>query len=75
MPKRYPEEFRKQVIACFEEGESIELLYQKPLIARSALYRWIKEYQPIFSADKVYSLSDFNTILRRKERGDTIVYF
>ena len=73
MPKKYPEELRKQIVVCYENGESIDSLCQKHIIARSTLYRWIKEYQPIFSGDKTYSISDFNTVVRRKERTDHLL--
>jgi transposase InsO family protein/transposase-like protein len=73
MPKTYPEELRKQITACVENGESIDSLCLKHQISRSTLYRWIKEYQPVLSVDKNYSLSDFNTIVRRKERAEHLL--
>ena len=73
MQNKYQEEFRKQVVACFNNGESIDSLCQKHKIARSTLYRWIKEYQPVISVDKVFSLSEFNTIVHRKERAEHLL--
>ena len=73
MPKTYPEELRKQIVLCYQNGQTIEDICGTHQIGRSTLYRWIKECQPIISADKVFSLSEWNTIVRQKERGEHLI--
>jgi Transposase and inactivated derivatives len=73
MPKKYLEEYRKQIVICFENGESVDTLCQKHQIANSTLYRWIKEYRPIQHPDKIYSLSELNALLRQKQRAEHLL--
>lgn len=73
MPKKYPEELRKKIVACFENGKVIDDLCKTHQIARSTLYRWIAEYQTIAQGDDHYSLSEFNTIIRQKERAEHLL--
>ena len=44
MPKKYTEEFKKQVVVSYQNGMSIQELCQKNRIAHSTLYRWLREY-------------------------------
>lgn len=73
MPKKYPEERVKQLVVLFENGHAVEELCQTYQIAQSTIYRWIMEQQSIVVGDKSYSLTEFNRILRQKERTEHLL--
>ncbi len=47
MPKRYPEEFKKQVTAICVADAPLATIREKYHISLNTLYRWRKEYQQI----------------------------
>lgn len=44
MPKKYPEEFKRQIVVSYRNGTPIQELCQKHRVAQSTLYRWLREY-------------------------------
>ena len=59
MPKQYPEDFKKQVVQFYENGQIISSICQEYQIAQSTFYRWIKEHRLITSDQLTYSPADF----------------
>ena len=70
MPKRYPEEFKKQVIAICVAGTPIATISKKYNISLNTLYRWRKEYQ---QAGDQTTTKDYPTLYRQYERQDHIL--
>ena len=44
MPKRYEEEFKKQIVALFNNGKSLADLNREYNIAKSTIKVWIERY-------------------------------
>lgn len=70
MPKRYPEEFKKQVTAICVSGAPLATISKKYNISLNTLYRWRKEYQ---QAEDQATAKDYPTLYRRYERQDHIL--
>ena len=70
MPKRYPEEFKKQVTAICISGAPLATISKKYNISLNTLYRWRKEYQQ--AADQT-ATKDYPTLYRQCERQDHIL--
>ena len=65
MPKKYPEEFKKQIVVSYQNGTSIQKLCQKHRIAQSTLYRWLREA----STDaEGHTLADYKTLEKENAR-------
>lgn len=62
MPKRYALEFRKQVLFACQNGLSIPNVGEKYCIAKSILYRWLKEVELIGNQ---YATVDYNTLQQK----------
>ncbi|MBD5119256.1 MAG: transposase [Clostridiales bacterium] len=69
MPKRYPEEFKKQVTAICVSGAPLATISKKYNISLNTLYRWRKEYQ---QAGDQTTTKDYPTLYRQYERQDHI---
>lgn len=70
MPKRYPEEFKKQVTAICVLGTPLATISEKYHISLNTLYRWRKEYQ---QAEDQVTTKDYPTLYRQYERQDHIL--
>ena len=70
MPKRYPEEFKKQVTAVCVSGAPLATISKKYNISLNTLYRWRKEYQ---QAENQATTKDYPTLYRQYERQDHIL--
>ena len=70
MPKRYPEEFKKQVTAICVTGAPLATISEKYHISLNTLYRWRKEYQ---QAGDQTTTKDYPTLYRQYERQDHIL--
>ena len=69
MPKQYSIEFKRQIVQFCKEGASIKDASQKYKIAKSTIYRWVKETPPAVNQNAL----DYNTLLRRHTRYDHIL--
>ena len=65
MSKRYPEEFKKRVIAICVAGTPLATISEKYHISLNTLYRWRKEYQ---RAGDQATTKDYPTFYRQYER-------
>lgn len=68
MPIKYPVEFKRKVIRCYEKGESIKDLSQKLNIAQSTIYQWRKLYCSIQTPQRTYTPKEFDTISKQLEK-------
>ncbi len=65
IPKKYPQEFKKQIVVSCQNGTSIQELCQKHRIAQSTLYRWLREYGDDAEG---HMLTDYNTLKKETTR-------
>lgn len=70
MPKRYPEEFKKQVTAICVTGAPLATISEKYNISLNTLYRWRKEYQQV---EDQATTKDYPTLYRQYKRQDHIL--
>lgn len=59
MPKQYLSAFRDQVVTSCQNGLPIDDASQKFSVARSTIYRWLKESQ---SSNALCAIPDYHTI-------------
>ena len=62
MPQKYTEEFKRQAVIHFENTSSVEATCLKYNIARSTLYRWIKDYSNIGTEQESFTLADLQNV-------------
>lgn len=68
MPKKYSDEFKKQVIAYYDKQHSIIQTAEKYNVAISSVARWINDYTIRGSLEESFTLSEFKTLQRKYER-------
>ena len=67
---KYSEEFKRQVVQRHESGESIPTLSQELHIAPSTLYHWRIVYASIPTAEKVYTPSEINRLIKKLSHAE-----
>ena len=60
MPKKYPEELKRQVIGDYRNGVPIQEVCRISNVAISTIYRWLKDYEDEIPAPH------YATLLRKK---------
>lgn len=65
MPKKYPLEFKRQLVDLCRNGVPMSDVGKKFNVAISTLYRWLKEYGP--SAES-YTAAEYSTLQRQNAR-------
>lgn len=70
MPKRYSEEFKKQVTTMCVLGTPLVAISEKYNISLNILYRWRKEYQRV---GEQTTTKDYQTLYRQYERQNHIL--
>ena len=65
MPKKYPEEFKKQIVVSYRNGTPILELCMKHDIAQSTLYRWLREAG---TDAEGHTLADYKTLEKENTR-------
>lgn len=70
MPKQYLPEFKQQAVLSIQNGVSIAEAGHKYQIAKSTLYRWMKECG---QTDTDFSITDYTTLQRKSQRLDHIL--
>lgn len=68
MPKKYSNEFKKEVIRHYEQGESIKSISQELGLAKSTIYRWVKEFCSIETSVRKYTPAEFDKLFRHAEK-------
>ena len=68
MPKKYSDEFKKQVIAYYNKQHSIIQVAEKYNVAPSSVARWINDYTMRGSLEESFTLSEFKALQRKYER-------
>lgn len=68
MPKKYSDEFKKQVIAYYDKQHTIIQTAEKYNVAPSSVARWINDYTLRGSLEESFTLSDFKALKRKYER-------
>ena len=69
MPKQYLEEFKKQVVACYEEKQSLTYVAKKYNIAASTVARWINDCTIHGPLEEQFTLSEFKQLKRKYTRS------
>ena len=70
MPKQYSPEFKIQVALAVQKGLPIETASQRYQIAKSTLYRWMKECGQV---DTDISIADYTTLQRKSQRLEHVL--
>lgn len=65
MPKKYPEELKKQIIVSYRDGTTIQELCRKHDVAQSTLYRWLREAD---TDAEGHTLADYKTLEKENAR-------
>lgn len=73
MPQKYTEELKRQAVIHFENTSSVDATCLKYSIARSTLYRWIKDYSNIGTEQESFTLADFETLKRKLTRANHLL--
>ena len=65
--KRYPEEFKKQIVDLYNAGTPVAKLAGEYGLVEQAIYKWIKLYSPITETDegKTISMKEFNELQKK----------
>ena len=72
MPKKYYDEFKKQVIAYYDKQHTIIQTAEKYNIAPSSVARWINDYTIRGSLEESFTLSDFKALKRKYETYEAV---
>lgn len=73
MPKKYSDEFKKQVIAYYDKQHTIIQTAEKYNVAPSSVARWINDYTLRGSLEESFTLSDFKALKRKYERTSRLL--
>lgn len=73
MPKQYTEEFRKQVVACYEKKQSISFAAEKYNVATSTVARWVNDYTIHGPLEEQFTLSEFKELKRKYVRSQHLL--
>ena len=65
--KRYPEEFKKQIVALYNAGTPVAKLASEYGLVDQTIYKWIKLYSPITETDEgeTVSMKDFKELQKK----------
>lgn len=55
--KRYPEEFKQQIVDLYNAGTSVTKLASEYGLIEQTIYKWIKLYSPIIEEDNGATVS------------------
>lgn len=73
MSKQYPEEFKKQVVACYEKKHSLVFAAEKYNVAVSTVARWVKDYTIHGPLEEQFTLSEFKELKRKYTRSQHLL--
>lgn len=68
MPKKYPDEFKEEVVRHYEQGKSIKSISQELHLAQSTIYRWVKELCSIETPVRKYTPTGFDKLFRHAKK-------
>ena len=65
--KRYPEEFKKQIVDLYNAGTPVAKLASEYGLVDQTIYKWIKLYSPITETDEgeTVSMKDFKELQKK----------
>lgn len=65
--KRYPEEFKKQIVDLYNAGTPVTKLASEYGLVDQTIYKWIKLYSPITETDEgeTVSMKDFKELQKK----------
>ena len=65
--KRYPEEFKKQIVELYENGKSVNDLAREYGLIEQTSYKWIHRYEPFVKNEqgKTVTQADVKAMQRR----------
>ena len=65
--KKYPEEFKKQIVELYENGKSVINLAREYGLVEQTIYKWIHRYETVTKAEsgKDVSQADINAMKKR----------
>ena len=65
--KRYPEEFKKQIVDLYNAGTSVAKLASEYGLVDQTIYKWIKLYSPITETDEgeTVSMKEFKELQKK----------
>ena len=65
--KRYPEEFKKQIVDLYNAGTPVAKLASEYGLVDQTIYKWIKLYSPITETDEgeTVSMKDFKELPKK----------
>ena len=65
--KKYPEEFKKQIVELYENGKSVINLAREYGLVKQTIYKWIHRYETVAKdeAGNDVSQADINAMKKR----------
>ena len=65
--KKYPEEFKKQIVELYENGKSVINLAREYGLVEQTIYKWIHRYETVAKDEsgKGVSQADINAMKKR----------
>ena len=65
--KKYPEEFKKQIVELYENGKSVINLAREYGLVEQTIYKWIHRYETVAKdkSGKDVSQADINVMKKR----------
>ena len=65
--KRYPEEFKKQIVDLYNAGTPVAKLAGEYGLGEQTIYKWIKLYSPITDTDEgeTVSMKEFKELQKK----------
>lgn len=65
--KRYPEEFKKQIVDLYHAGTPVAKLASEYGLVDQTIYKWIKLYSPITETDEgeTVSMKEFKELQKK----------
>lgn len=65
--KRYPEEFKKQIVDLYNAGTPVAKLASEYGLVEQTIYKWIKLYSPITETDEgeTVSMKEFKELQKK----------
>lgn len=65
--KRYPEEFKKQIVDLYNAGTPVAKLASEYGLIEQTIYKWIKLYSPITETDEgeTVSMKEFKELQKK----------
>ena len=65
--KRYPEEFKKQIVDLYNAGTPVAKLASEYGLVDQTIYKWIKLYSPITDTDEgeTVSMKEFKELQKK----------